>query len=974
MKSFYYVLTIVMMGLFIGCENPDVDSGEYSVNGSVQKGPFIQGSSITIQALDDNLEPIGKNYQTQTTDDKGSFSVGKQINNQFVEIIANGYYFNEITGKVSTAPITLRSYSDLSEGGTVNVNILTTLEMARIKYLVTEKQMSLVEARLQAEKEILSIFNIPTTMLGVSFDKMDISQAGDANAVLLAISIMMQYGRSEGEMLEFITKVAADVANDGVLDNEDYKESIRYGAQVWPKLVRDNLYNRYKGLGVENPIIPSFEDFMDGNANGVIDRDEDWFEVEQHSMFSSIPAEGGTIDFIVRSNVDYDIQISEDAQDWLTLDTSRASIKTETVTFVAAKNETYTKREGSITFSANGVSRNFSFTQLQDETFVYNGEYEYNIPIEGGRITIEFESNIETQLQIPLDAQYWISIVPPSKDTDKKIVLDIAHNNGALDTRTAVLELHRYPYYNKIVEFTINQECEKGLYLSTEGVNIVDTEGGEFTISYGTNMECEVIIPDDATDWLSISDGTKATFQYENVYLSVNKNDTGKPRSANLIIQPVDESDYSYRKIVTVAQSSDGNIEFADINVKRVLVTKFDKNSDGELSYKEAISVTNLGSNLFGNVASGIQSFDEFQYFLGLSEIDWYAFQECVNLKTIIIPKGVTKIWTAAFANCLSITSIELPEGVTMIDRMAFYGCKSLTNIVLPECVETIGEDAFAYCAIESITIPESVTSLDGTVFYNCPNLAEFKGKFASADGHCLIVNNEIIDSATAGLTTYTIPEGVTTIGLGSFAFSHMENVIIPEGVYFIEDTAFGYSSHLTSITIPNSVSSIGDYVFKDCKSLKNITIPDGVVSLGDNVFENCTSLETVKMGKSITAIGAYLFFGCESLTNITLPEGITYIGQEAFRYCSKLTSIILPNSVRAIGSWGFLDCSSLKSVYCKPITPPTLGNMNYVFNNNASGRKIYVPASDDDSIINAYKAASGWSEYSDEFEEYEYE
>ena len=43
------------------------------------------------------------------------------------------------------------------------------------------------------------------------------------------------------------------------------------------------------------------------------------------------------------------------------------------------------------------------------------------------------------------------------------------------------------------------------------------------------------------------------------------------------------------------------------------------------------------------------------------------------------------------------------------------------------------------------------------------------------------------------------------------------------------------------------------------------------------------------------------------------------------------------------------------------------------MFDNNASGRKIYVPASDDDSVINAYKAAAGWSEYATDIEENEF-
>ena len=78
-----------------------------------------------------------------------------------------------------------------------------------------------------------------------------------------------------------------------------------------------------------------------------------------------------------------------------------------------------------------------------------------------------------------------------------------------------------------------------------------------------------------------------------------------------------------------------------------------------------------------------------------------------------------------------------------------------------------------------------------------------------------------------------------------------------------------------------------------------------------------------------------------------------------------------IPDSVTEIGSWAFYHCTNLKEVYCKPTTPPQVSS--YIFYDNATDRKIYVPASDDDSIINAYKAAAGWSEYAADIQEYEF-
>jgi hypothetical protein len=72
-----------------------------------------------------------------------------------------------------------------------------------------------------------------------------------------------------------------------------------------------------------------------------------------------------------------------------------------------------------------------------------------------------------------------------------------------------------------------------------------------------------------------------------------------------------------------------------------------------------------------------------------------------------------------------------------------------------------------------------------------------------------------------------------------------------------------------------------------------------------------------------------------------------------------------LPESVTDIGSEAFYYCGNLKHVYCKPITPPTLGNVgSQMFYRNDPELKIYVQASDDDSILNAYKGAWSWRNY----------
>ena len=147
---------------------------------------------------------------------------------------------------------------------------------------------------------------------------------------------------------------------------------------------------------------------------------------------------------------------------------------------------------------------------------------------------------------------------------------------------------------------------------------------------------------------------------------------------------------------------------------------------------------------------------------------------------------------------------LKFRDSVTCIGVLAFRSCSSLT----------------------SITIPNSVTSIGDSAFQGCSSLKSFKGKYASSDGRCLIIEGELIAFAPAELTSYTIPNSVTSIGVDVFwNCSSLTSITIPDSVTWIEGSAFAGCSNLTSITIPNSVRSIGRSVFVGCTNLKHLTI-----------------------------------------------------------------------------------------------------------------------------------------------------
>ena len=487
----------------------------------------------------------------------------------------------------------------------------------------------------------------------------------------------------------------------------------------------------------------------------------------------------------------------------------------------------------------------------------------------------------------------------------------------------------------------VSQKLKEVIIPDAENTFNIPVEGGVAVISYQTSVDCEVIIPEETQDWITIAPATRGLSTYSTT-LNIAENNSDKERSC--VVKVVSKDNNKLSTEYTIVQnprcylyytSSNGEIvqPYDSYAFGATIISNTYIDGVGVIEFKAPIatignsafedcesltsvtipdSVTTIGSSAF----ESCDSLTSITIPDSVTTIGDYAFYSCDSLTSVTIPDSVTTIGMWAFCDCSSLTSVTIGDSVTTIEGSAFRGCSSLTSVTIPDSVTTIGDSAFRGCSsLTSATIPDSVTTIGDGPFAGCNGLKVFKGKFASEDGRCLIIDGTLNSFAPAGLTECIIPNSVTKIGYEAFYGCH----------------------NLTSVTIPDRVTTIGDSAFRGCNSLTSITIPDSVTSIGERAFGWCFSLTSATIGNSVTTIGMYAFSDCDSLTSITIPDSVTSIGDSAFSCCDSLTS-----------------------VYCKPTTPP-VGRYD-MFYANASGRKIYVPM----ESVEAYKSASYWSDYAD--------
>lgn len=152
-----------------------------------------------------------------------------------------------------------------------------------------------------------------------------------------------------------------------------------------------------------------------------------------------------------------------------------------------------------------------------------------------------------------------------------------------------------------------------------------------------------------------------------------------------------------------------------------------------------------------------------------------------------------------------------------------------------------------------------------------------------------------------------------------------------------LKDDVFYGCEGLTSVTIPEGVTSIGKQAFNNCSNLASVSFPKSLASIGSGAFDGCTGLTAVHIkdvakwcatdfgsdngNNNPLRIAKHLYMNGSEITDLVIPEGVTSVSAHAFSYCEALTSVSIPSSLVKLEGYGFYGCTGLKAVHIKDLS-----------------------------------------------------
>ena len=198
---------------------------------------------------------------------------------------------------------------------------------------------------------------------------------------------------------------------------------------------------------------------------------------------------------------------------------------------------------------------------------------------------------------------------------------------------------------------------------------------------------------------------------------------------------------------------------------------------------------------------------------------DYPTFDECTNIKTVVIEDGITHIGYQNFKDCTGIESVSFPASLLTIGHAPFLNCTSISTIDLSGCthLESTGPGLCTGCSsLRTVTLPSSIKTIGGHAFEFCGSLQTINLNACTALER---IGVQAFKECVNLEGTFSFP--TTLKGISSLAFekcAKLSKVTIANGTTFVDD---GDDAQDTG--------GYGASTFSDCTAL-TLSLPDDMM------------------------------------------------------------------------------------------------------------------------------------------------
>ena len=408
---------------------------------------------------------------------------------------------------------------------------------------------------------------------------------------------------------------------------------------------------------------------------------------------------GGTQEIKLTTNLDYTVEIPDNAKSWLSLAPETRAMREDTIVFEVTANE--------------GIQR-YATVALKDEqgnilqTIIFR---QLGMCTE---IHVETKGELENELA---DYDYAniesLKITGVLNDVDFLFIYRMMPNLKSLDiAEVNITALPTQAFYNSknvehlILPNTLITIGEEMFYQSDLRSVVIPTN--VTTVGYSAFKRCSSL--------------TTVTFEKESQLKTIGGDYYYGAFSDCTALTSIE---------IPASVETIGNTAFSDCS------------SLATVTFEKGSRLKTIGNNAYYRCTS----LTSIEIPASVETIEKKAFMHCSSLATVTFEKGsqlktiAGDSYDGAFSDCTALTSIEIPASVETIEATAFKRCSKLATVTFEKGsqLKTIGGGysssshfgtysdyygAFSDCSsLTSIEIPASVETIEATAFKRCSKL-----------------------------------------------------------------------------------------------------------------------------------------------------------------------------------------------------------------------------------------------------------